>query len=71
MPKFSLSSGEMMHILYELHPNAYDRLVNELEKKILDVLSEKKWIEIWTDGDFKLEFSVVFDDIEELKDGKN
>lgn len=73
MPKFSLSSGEMMAILDKpLHiSNAYDHLINAIEAKICDVISEKKWLEIWTDGDFKIEMSITFNEIEELKDGKN
>ena len=73
MPKFSLSSGEMMAILDKpLHiSNAYDQLVSHLEKKVLTIISEKKWIEIWESGDFKIEMSITFNEIEELKDGKN
>ena len=68
MPKFSLSSGEMLEVLDKLNENAYDKLVNAIEEKICKVLSEKKWIEIWEDGDFKIEMSITFPKIEELKD---
>jgi hypothetical protein len=68
MTKFSLSSGEMLEVLDKLNGNAYDKLVNAIEEKICKVLPEKKWIEMWEDGDFKIEMSITIPEIEELKD---
>lgn len=68
MPKFTLNQGEMIEILDPLNQRAYDRLQGALEKKICEVLSEKKWLEIWEDGNWNVEMSITFKDIQELQD---
>jgi hypothetical protein len=66
MPKFTLNQGEMMEILEPLNQNAYDKLQGAIEKKICEVLSENKWLEIWEDGNWNIEMSITFNNIEEL-----
>jgi hypothetical protein len=68
MPKFTLSAGEMTDVLDDKYANAYDNLWGTLEGKILEVLSEKRWLEIWHSGDYKIEMSITFNEIEELRD---
>ena len=67
MPKFTLNQGEMIEILDPLNQQSYDRLQGALEKKICEVLSEKKWLEIWEDGSWNVEMSITFNNIEELQ----
>jgi hypothetical protein len=67
MPKFTLNQGEMQEILDPLNQRAYDRLQGALEKKICEVLSEKKWLEVWEEGDWNIEMSITFNNIEELQ----
>ena len=66
MPKFTLNQGEMMEILDPLNQNAYDKLQGAIEKKICEVLAEKKWLEIWEEGNWNIELSITFNNIEEL-----
>ena len=66
MPKFTLNQGEMIEILDPLNQNAYDKLQGAIEKKICKVLSENKWLEIWEEGDWNIEMSITFNNIEEL-----
>jgi uncharacterized protein YfbU (UPF0304 family) len=66
MNKFTLNQGEMMEILDPLNQNAYDKLQGAIEQKICEVLSEKKWLEIWEEGDWKIELSITFNNIKEL-----
>ena len=66
MPKFTLNQGEMIEILDPLNQQSYDRLQGALEKKICKVLSENKWLEIWEEGDWNIEMSITFNNIEEL-----
>jgi len=68
MPKFTLSVGEMTDVLDDKYTNAYDELQGALEIKILNVLSEKIWLEIWETGNFKIEMSITFPEIKELKE---
>ena len=67
MPKFKLSESEILEILDKLHPNAYDKLQNSLEAKILKVLSEEKWLDIWQSGECNIELSITFNEIKELE----
>lgn len=67
MPKFTLNQGEMIEILDPLNRQSYDRLQGALEKKICEVLSEKKWLEIWENGSWNVEMSITFNNIEELQ----
>jgi hypothetical protein len=67
MPKFTLNQGEIIEILDPLNRQSYDRLQGALEKKICEVLSEKKWLEIWEDGSWNVEMSITFNNIEELQ----
>jgi hypothetical protein len=66
MPKFTLNQGEMIEILDPLDQKAYDKLQGALERKICEVLSENKWLEIWEEGDWNIEMSITFNNIEEL-----
>ena len=67
MPKFTLSQGEMVAVLDPLNGDAYDKLQSALEMKICEVLSEKKWLEIWESGSYKIEMSIFFNEIKELQ----
>lgn len=68
MPKFTLNQGEMTEILDPLNQRAYDRLQGALERKICEVLSEKKWLEIWEEGDWNIEMSITINTPKELQD---
>lgn len=61
MIKFKLSVPEIIEILDPLNQNAYDKLQGALEQKILNLISEKKWLEIWESGDWEIELSLNFD----------
>jgi hypothetical protein len=67
MPKFTLNQMEMVDVLDAKYPNSYDELWGVLQGKILDVLSEKKWLEIWEKGNYKMELSITFNEIKELQ----
>jgi hypothetical protein len=67
MCKFSINAQEMMEELDKICPNSYDKLQAALESKVLSVLSEKKWLEIWESGNFSIELSINFDLPKELK----
>jgi hypothetical protein len=67
MPKFTLNQGEMTEILDFFSYEAYDKLQSALEIKICEVLSEKKWLEIWESGGYKIEMSITFNEIKELQ----
>ena len=67
MPKFTLNQGEITAILDSLNGNAYDKLQGALEMKVCEVLSEKKWLEIWESGNYKIEMSITFNEIKELQ----
>ena len=67
MPKFTLNQGEITEILDPLNGNAYDKLQGALEMKICAVLAEKKWLEIWESGNYKIEMSLTFNEIKELQ----
>lgn len=67
MPKFTLSQGEITAILDKFTCDGYDKLQSALEMKICEVLSEKKWLEIWESGSYKIEMSITFNEIKELQ----
>jgi hypothetical protein len=67
MPKFTLNQGEITAILDDFICDAYDSLQSALEMKVCEVLSEKKWLEIWESGSYKMELSITFNEIEELQ----
>lgn len=67
MPKFKLTAGEMIEILDPLGSKPWDELQSALEGKILEVISEKKWLEIWESGKWNIELTISFDDIKELQ----
>jgi len=67
MPKFSLGENEITAVLDSLNINAYDKLHSALEAKILKVLAEEKWLEIWQSGECNIELSITFNEIKELK----
>lgn len=68
MPKFTLSQGEITAILDNFICDGYDELQSALEMKVCAVLSEKKWLEIWESGNYKIEMSLTFNEIKELQD---
>jgi hypothetical protein len=39
--------------------------------KVCAVLSEKKWLEIWESGNYKIEMSLTFNEIKELQNAHN
>ena len=61
MSKFKLTATELIEVLDAVHPDAYDKLQSALERKVLDVLSEKKWLSIWETGKWTIETSISFD----------
>jgi hypothetical protein len=67
MIKFTLNQGEITEILDLLNGDAYDKLQSALEMKVCAVLSEKKWLEIWESGNYKIEMSLTFNEIKELQ----
>ena len=67
MPKFTLNQGEITAILDNFICDGYDELQAALEMKICAVLSEKKWLEIWESGNYKIEMSITFNEIKELQ----
>jgi len=70
MPTFKLTQSEIIGILDELHPDAYDKLQGALEHKVCQLIAEKKWLEIWESGDWCIEMMLKFSPLEELQDEK-
>jgi hypothetical protein len=68
MPKFTLNQGEITAILDDRIGDGYDHLQGALEMKVCEVLSEKKWLEIWENGNYKIEMSITLPEIKELQD---
>lgn len=64
--KVKLTAGEMMEVLDDLHKDAYDKLQGALERKVLEVLAEKKWVEIWDTGNWSIELTLEFNTPKEL-----
>ena len=67
MPKFKLTSEEMIKILDPIGSEPWDELQSALEGKVLEVISEKKWLEIWESGRWNIELTISFDNIKELE----
>lgn len=65
--KIKLNAGEMIEILDDLHKDAYDKLQSALEQKVLGILTEKKWLEIWEAGEWSVEMTLEFKLPEELQ----
>ena len=70
MATFRLGATEIMEILDQVHPDAYDKFQSALESKVLDVLSEKKWLDIWESGEWQIGASISFDLPKELLDNQ-
>lgn len=68
MPKFKLTAGEMIEILDPIGSEPWDELQSALEKKVLEVISEKKWLEIWESGRWNIELNINFNLPDELKE---
>ena len=64
--KVKLTAGEMMEVLDDLHKDAYDKLQGALERKVLEILAEKKWVEIWDTGNWSIEMTLEFNTPKEL-----
>ena len=62
MPNFILREGEMQDVLDSIHPNAYDSLIGEIEKKICASMTEDRWMQIFDSGKFKVEMSITFNE---------
>lgn len=52
MKTVSLNIGEIISILDPLSPDAYDKLVRALEKKVVKNLGEDQWLKVWNSDDW-------------------
>ncbi len=65
MKAVNINMYEMMEILDELHPNAYDKLQSILEQKLCKEMEEKDWLKVWESGEWSIETTLKLNQAEE------
>lgn len=62
MKTVSLGLKEIIAILDPLNQNAYDKLFQALEKKVIQNIGEEGWLKIWNSDEWAVNLNLDFEE---------
>jgi hypothetical protein len=60
MKTISMSMGEIIAILDQINPEAYDKLQNAIESKVIEQIGENSWLKIWNSDEWRITLKLDF-----------